>query len=87
MPRRKTAGSSTLSGFKVVAIHFPSEEMGKDFRDFCAIHSLTTSQVAAKIISDYLISRGLSSCQPLPPIEALKRMDDRLYGREDSQED
>lgn len=61
-----------------------SEEMGKEFRDYCVQHNLNISVVTAKIISDYLISRGIVTGQPLPTIETLKRIDDIFYNRKES---
>ncbi len=62
-----------------------SEEMGKEFRDFCAEHYLTPNRVAAKILSDFLIENGISVCQPLPAIEALERFNQEPEPEPDSE--
>ena len=66
-----------LAGFKEFTFSTESEEMGKEIRDFCAEHHVSPGKVAAKIVTDYFISRGIVTGQPMPAIDALRRLDER----------
>lgn len=70
-----------LVGFKKFHLNFPSEEAGKEFRDFCVEHYVTPQEILSKVGIDYLISRGVLSCQPLPAIDILERLDKVFYSQ------
>lgn len=73
MPKGKSKQFQPLVGFKKFSFSLPSEEMGKEFREFCATHYLLPQEVIAKVFSDWLIANSIATGQPLPSIEVLER--------------
>ena len=73
---------SSVQGFRKQSFTL-SDEMGQEIVNYCVSHGIEPSKANAKIISDYWISRGITTGQPHPPIEALEHLDQVFFEQYD----